>query len=197
MVLRGPRRGADLTPPPRRRVFFLHFWSKSQKKRCVFGDFRKRRFGHPVLFLFLWFSFSLLRALRRGRILEAYAIPPTPLEVAHDFQGIRSQNSVFKAFQREVRHLNTLSEASSGLLSRLRRLWEWSGGHPSTMSYNQDHGFGSSASSRTFMIAKFALRFGDRNRTSGSIGVRFCLSVDDTCQFETVGNAYFPNPQGG
>ena len=67
----------------------------------------------------------------------------------------------------------------------------------STMSYNQDHGFGSSASSRTFMIAQFALRFGDRNRTSGSIGVRFCLSVDDTYQFETVGYAYLPNPQGG
>ena len=43
----------------------------------------------------------------------------------------------------------------------------------STMSYNQDHGFGSSASSRTFMIAKFALRFSDRNRTSGSMGVVF------------------------
>ena len=34
--------------------------------------------------------------------LEAYAIPPNPLEAAHDFQGIRSQNSIFKAFQREV-----------------------------------------------------------------------------------------------
>ena len=52
-------------------------------------------------------------------ILEAYAIPPTPLEAAHDFQGIRFQNSVLKAFQRQVRHVNSLSEASSGFLSRL------------------------------------------------------------------------------
>ena len=25
----------------------------------------------------------------RGRILEAYAIPPTPFEVAYDFEGLR------------------------------------------------------------------------------------------------------------
>ena len=52
-------------------------------------------------------------------IVEADAIPPTLLEVAHDFQGIRLRNNAFKTFQGEVRHLNTLSEAFSGFLTQL------------------------------------------------------------------------------
>ena len=34
-------------------------------------------FDTPYIFLFLWFSLSLLRARRCGRIQEAHASPPT------------------------------------------------------------------------------------------------------------------------
>ena len=80
------------------------------------GDFGSREdvnrpFDPPYIFLFLWFSFPLLRARRRGRILEAYAIPPTPLEVAPDFPWIiRFSECHSQRFQREVRQLNSLSE---------------------------------------------------------------------------------------
>ena len=43
--------------------------------------------------------------------LEAYAIPPTPLEVASDFLWIiRFSEYYSQRFQREVRQLNSLSE---------------------------------------------------------------------------------------
>ena len=35
------------------------------------------------------------------------------------FKGYAFKNSIFKAFQREVRHLNRFSEVSSAFLSRL------------------------------------------------------------------------------
>ena len=49
-------------PPPPRNTVFCNFCFKSVKKRWVFEYFRKQRFWHPVYFLFLWFSFPLLRA---------------------------------------------------------------------------------------------------------------------------------------
>ena len=40
---------------------FWGFRPRSVKIQCVFWYFAKRRFWHPVYFLFLWFSLSLLR----------------------------------------------------------------------------------------------------------------------------------------
>ena len=77
-VLGGPRHSAYLAPPSSRSRVLSHFCSGSAKIRWVFAHFRKRKFWHPYIFLFLWFSLSLLRARRRGRIQGAHASPPTP-----------------------------------------------------------------------------------------------------------------------
>ena len=98
---------------------FRQLLGRNGKNTTCFYTFSKTSILTPRILSFSLFSLSLLRRWRRGRILEAYAIPPTPLEAAHDFQGIRSQNSIFKAFQREVRHLNRFSEVSSGFLNQL------------------------------------------------------------------------------
>ena len=47
-------------PPPAASVLAT-FRPGSVKIQCVFWYFAKRRFWHPVYFLFLWFSLSLLR----------------------------------------------------------------------------------------------------------------------------------------
>ena len=84
-----------------------------------FCTFQKTSILSPLKLSFSLVFFITVTGAETRPDLEAYAIPPTPLEVAHDFQGICFENIVFKAFQREVRHLNSLSEASSGFLSRL------------------------------------------------------------------------------
>ena len=53
---------APTWPPPSPAAWVLAtFRPKSVKIQCVFWYFAKRRFWHPVYFLFLWFSLSLLR----------------------------------------------------------------------------------------------------------------------------------------
>ena len=50
------------TQPPPRRMGFGNFSMRTCKNTvCVFWYFAKRRFWQPVYFLFLWFSFPLLR----------------------------------------------------------------------------------------------------------------------------------------
>ena len=80
---------ASTWPPPLSRTVLDHFCSGSEKIRWVFAHFRNDDFDTPYIFLFLWFSFSLLRRSRRGWILEAYAIPPTLLSGCVDVNGYR------------------------------------------------------------------------------------------------------------
>ena len=78
----GLRHDADLThPPPRNRVL-EHFWSRRAKWPWVFAWFANPRFGHPLNFLFLWFSLPSVTArladAAGSRGLRHSADPPPP-----------------------------------------------------------------------------------------------------------------------
>ena len=70
-ALGGPRHCAYLTPPPSAAGFSATFAPEVQKSVGFLHISENVDFDTPYIFLFLWFSLSLLRARRRGRILEA------------------------------------------------------------------------------------------------------------------------------
>ena len=110
-ALAGPRHDADLTPPL--AAGFQSTFAPEVQKNDVFLHISENvDFVTPYSFFFFGFlSLCYGRRRRRGRILEAYAIPPTPLEVASDFLWIiRFSEYYSQRFQREVRQLNSLSE---------------------------------------------------------------------------------------
>ena len=68
-------------------------------------------FLSPLKLSFSLVFFITVTDAGRGLILESYAIPPTPLEVAPDFPWIiRFSECHSQRFRCEVRQLNSLSE---------------------------------------------------------------------------------------
>ena len=84
----------------------------SVKTHCVFTHFKKHRFCHPVYFLFLWFSLSLLR---RGDAAGFNRLTPfrRPLYVSR------------AAFSKLFSAISRVSRAFQGLLEGF---WTGSGG---------------------------------------------------------------------
>ena len=82
-----PFRRPDPPPPPQG---FRPLLGWNGKNTMCFYTFSKTSILTPRILSFSLFSLSLLRRWGRGRILEAYAIPPTPF-----FTGASSDREIY------------------------------------------------------------------------------------------------------